>query len=286
VTDYYLHPEYPAFLAAIRAAPADDLPRLVLADRLDEWGEHDRAELIRLQVRMAHQETVDGDGSAWCSRCENYAWPEKFTRWCRGEVCRLRRRVVALFARHRSEWVKSAFAHAHDAHTRYVTGPDFRPTPPLEEGPFLWLFRRELAAFRRGFVDRVTCPSAAWLPHGDAILAREPVTTVRLTTWPEVEYRWVAFPCWEIVGDPSPRPLPFEAVRDHPGGQIAGALAARWPGVEFELPPGPELTARPITGDGAVFDNYPVTRWAVVNEPTHPTGDLLFLRTIPDRPPA
>lgn len=39
-----------AFLAAIIAAPTDDLPRLVYADYLDEQGDHDRAEFIRLQI--------------------------------------------------------------------------------------------------------------------------------------------------------------------------------------------------------------------------------------------
>jgi uncharacterized protein (TIGR02996 family) len=42
-----------ALLEAIRAAPADDAPRLVYADWLDEHGDPDRAEFIRLQcLRM------------------------------------------------------------------------------------------------------------------------------------------------------------------------------------------------------------------------------------------
>lgn len=42
--------EQVAFLAAIIAAPEDDLPRLVYADWLDENGDPDRAEFIRLQI--------------------------------------------------------------------------------------------------------------------------------------------------------------------------------------------------------------------------------------------
>jgi uncharacterized protein (TIGR02996 family) len=38
------------FIAAIAAAPDDDLPRLVFADWLDENGDPDRAEFIRLQI--------------------------------------------------------------------------------------------------------------------------------------------------------------------------------------------------------------------------------------------
>ena len=41
-----------AFLKAIFDAPADDLPRLVFADWLDERGESAWAELIRLQCSM------------------------------------------------------------------------------------------------------------------------------------------------------------------------------------------------------------------------------------------
>ena len=46
-------PESPAFLAAIAANPDDDLPRLVYADWLDENGDPDRAEFIRIQIELA-----------------------------------------------------------------------------------------------------------------------------------------------------------------------------------------------------------------------------------------
>jgi uncharacterized protein (TIGR02996 family) len=42
-----------ALLAAVRAAPADDAPRLVYADWLDEHGQPERAEFIRLQCELA-----------------------------------------------------------------------------------------------------------------------------------------------------------------------------------------------------------------------------------------
>jgi uncharacterized protein (TIGR02996 family) len=46
--------ERDAFLAAIRARPNDDLPRLVFADWLNEHGENARAEFIRLQCELAN----------------------------------------------------------------------------------------------------------------------------------------------------------------------------------------------------------------------------------------
>ncbi len=42
-----------ALLAAVCAAPADDLPRLVYADWCDENGDGERAEFIRLQIERA-----------------------------------------------------------------------------------------------------------------------------------------------------------------------------------------------------------------------------------------
>src|SRR4051812_40296621 len=43
----------PTLLAAIRAAPEDDAPRLVYADWLDEHGQPERAEFIRVQCELA-----------------------------------------------------------------------------------------------------------------------------------------------------------------------------------------------------------------------------------------
>jgi len=53
VSDYTGHAEYRALIAAVCAAPDDDLPRLVLADWLDEHGESERSEFIRVQVEIA-----------------------------------------------------------------------------------------------------------------------------------------------------------------------------------------------------------------------------------------
>ena len=51
-----------AFLAAIRAHPADDLPRLVYADWLEEHGQSERAEFIRVECEAA---MIDRDSPAY-----------------------------------------------------------------------------------------------------------------------------------------------------------------------------------------------------------------------------
>lgn len=45
-------PDYLALVAAIREEPGDDLRRLVAADRLQEKGEEERAEFVRVQVAL------------------------------------------------------------------------------------------------------------------------------------------------------------------------------------------------------------------------------------------
>lgn len=44
--------DHDAFIAAICAKPDDDLPRLIFADWLDDRGEHERAEFIRVQCEL------------------------------------------------------------------------------------------------------------------------------------------------------------------------------------------------------------------------------------------
>ena len=52
-------PQDEAFLRAILADPEDDTPRLVYADYLEEHGDPDRAEFIRVQCAMAKLDEDD-----------------------------------------------------------------------------------------------------------------------------------------------------------------------------------------------------------------------------------
>src|SRR5262245_37254953 len=53
--------EEPALLAAILADPEDDLPRLAYADWLDEHGNPERAEFIRVECELARMGTREED---------------------------------------------------------------------------------------------------------------------------------------------------------------------------------------------------------------------------------
>jgi uncharacterized protein (TIGR02996 family) len=69
-------PGHEPFLRAICENPADDAPRLVYADWLDEHGQPDRAEFIRLQIRLAR----DPDAPSVEQRCEEL-FRQHWPRW-------------------------------------------------------------------------------------------------------------------------------------------------------------------------------------------------------------
>jgi uncharacterized protein (TIGR02996 family) len=75
------------FLAAIAAEPADDTPRLVFADWLDEHGDPDRAEFIRVQC--ARLRNADGGGDLPAS-----------------ELARLETRERELLSRNKDRWLQ------------------------------------------------------------------------------------------------------------------------------------------------------------------------------------
>ncbi|HEY1192415.1 MAG TPA: TIGR02996 domain-containing protein [Gemmata sp.] len=60
--------ERDALFSAILSDPADDTARLALADRLDETGEHSRAEFIRVQVALANTPDTDPAHDALAER--------------------------------------------------------------------------------------------------------------------------------------------------------------------------------------------------------------------------
>jgi uncharacterized protein (TIGR02996 family) len=72
--------EQDAFLRAVLAAPEDDAPRLVFADWLDEHGETDRAEFIRIQCSLAWLPT-DDPRRAELKAQESALWAEHGYAW-------------------------------------------------------------------------------------------------------------------------------------------------------------------------------------------------------------
>ncbi len=123
------HPDLIALRAAVLAAPADDVPRLAYADRLEELGEPERAEFIRLQCELARETR-----KTYRPKLERGI--KKLLRGC----------VTLRTCPWVNEWLDGyKFGFSADGWGYAVV-----PMSPS-------------VRFRRGFVAHVTCPLAAWL---------------------------------------------------------------------------------------------------------------------------
>lgn len=139
------------FLRAICADPADDLPRLVYADWLDDHGRPDRAEFIRVQSELATQLPAPFEScDEWavnmrkgerCGRCK----------WCYFMNCTSRmldNHVVSWTGNWVGERVPAFKSYGEVLFRRKKTAPEL---PDIE------------ATFRRGFVAEVRCTLAAFV---------------------------------------------------------------------------------------------------------------------------
>ncbi len=144
-----------SFLADVIANPADDAVRLIYADWLEDNGEGERAEFIRVQCELAipcrHEGRLHHDQ---CERCN-----------------RLRKRERELLV-HTADWWINEVAkplgwkafNLESRHSLYMTIPH---------------------EWARGFVAQLTLPAEIWLAHADTLTAAQPIERVTLTTWPD-----------------------------------------------------------------------------------------------------
>jgi len=150
------HPDYLAFVAAIRNDPDNDALRLIAADRIDELGFEEYAEFIRVQVE--YEQIGRGAFGTWRFSAQAVLANMRRQR-------ELRRRQFD-----RREFPLDVPGLAWN----YCLLDD--PSP--NNAPCAW--------FHRGFLDVLECQAAHWLTHADAILAAHPIREVTLTTWPTI----------------------------------------------------------------------------------------------------
>lgn len=145
--------------------PGDDGLRLIYADWLEDHGDPERAEFVRVQVELA----MPGPASPYHpdrQAEQHLRWLWRFHPAVARRRAGLRRRERELLAFHAWGWSGRELPDL-----RGVTG----------EGDW---------TFRRGFVEEVRCPLAAWLAHGPAVVAAHPVTRVVATDRRPMDYGW------------------------------------------------------------------------------------------------
>ncbi len=124
-----------AFIQSIREAPNDDAPRLIYADWLEEHGQTDRAEFIRVQCRLAHLTEGGAEQSALLARAEG------------------------LLRAHWNEWVGPLRAIVGPWRDRY--GERWMGEEYHSDG---------LRRFQRGFVDTLALDAANFLRHAKQLM--------------------------------------------------------------------------------------------------------------------
>lgn len=138
--------EQAALLAEIYQWPEEDAPRMIFADWLEDNGDPERAEFIRLQLQQAR-----GDS---------------------GEEPTTRGRAAVLLAKHWKQWVAPL--------ARLISGDGYEPHMPwLREKPEMALTKL-LSHFPRGFVGELSMAVDRMLNHAEEILQRTVLTRLRL----------------------------------------------------------------------------------------------------------
>ncbi len=190
---HYADPEWGALLTAVVDSPADDLPRLVAADWLDDRGDPERAEFIRLQCAVESETDP--------KRVRELQWKIR-TLWNS-----LEGQLWAVEAC--PNLVTMEFAHGGALNALTVQ-------------------HTERVFFRRGFPEVVCCPAVDWLMHGSGIVPRQPVRRVRLLLCAELatERWWPMLPTLrhlDAVEVQSYRPPLLEYLRKNlPGVTVTG----------------------------------------------------------------
>lgn len=169
-------------LRAIIEDPHDVGLRLIYADWLEEHGEEERSEFVRVQCELASG-SLDplprkpvGVGGYHVPR------PEAVRRKTRRNA--LRRREHELLEVHGFAWFREAFGYAGIGWP--YNGPVSRNDLAFTTGKLADQALLRDCLFRRGFVEVVSCRRAGWMAHGPAIILAQPVLMVRLTDRPAV----------------------------------------------------------------------------------------------------
>lgn len=212
-------------LAAVLASPDDDNVRLVYADWLQENGQGDRAEFIRVQLRLAKMPRPLEVKKLYASvnvpnellEDASFDFMGRPVRWAEKTI--RERHWELLATRERELW--SAAVESKEAF-KWFPGTNCYLSN-TNSPPTFWLNRGSGKGdlITRGFLHSVTCSAEDWFKHADALLASHPVREVTLTTWPDSAGGVADQRRWHTT-----------------------RLEATYPGVTFHFPPEPYTFGR------------------------------------------
>ncbi len=178
MTSYTDHPDYRSLLASVIANPADDLPRLVLADWIEEHGDTDRAVYIRCEVAVPvnkprHCLTT---GEALSSR--GVVGP-LFRCRCRCRTCATVRKAYMASRQHiHVDWNTEILVPGVGKWQQEFVASGYTMRVAVPHVHFLW---------SRGFVDEIRTDRLGLEYHGREVLANCPVGVIHLT---DMRERW------------------------------------------------------------------------------------------------
>lgn len=172
-------------LAAILESPEGDGPRLIYADWLEENGKPERASFIRVQCELARLPGIV-EFNRLVSQLEWDSLRLELRGWMRFELSSPRDRIGVLYYQGPNPKVeplrrreRDLFANSGPAGWWDVPG-QWRATvgtsPPQIESADGYRY-----VVRRGFVECVSLPTAAFLKHAAELARRHPVERVVLT---------------------------------------------------------------------------------------------------------
>lgn len=151
-----MHPEQRALLDGILAHPEQDVRRLIYADWLQEHGQEDRAEFIRVQIEYTliheHYSSHTDDSCAIC------------------------RRGVEL-----DNLLQTKFKISLFGPSTFASDDPYRLMGLNSTGP------RVEWNWHRGFICDMRMPWLYWFNNAKVLITHHPIREVRLTTIPEVE---------------------------------------------------------------------------------------------------
>ena len=169
--------------AAVCANPEDLEVRQVLADYLEEIGDTERAEFIRVQIELAKPFIEPDDVRLLCRRERVLLDDFKLDMW----------QAFASWAP--SNWTMTA--HAHEMKFRVGV---------KEWTQDIWCW------IRRGFPEEVECSESNWLAHGPAIVRAHPIRRVVLTDKEPQETEFleeISFDWWTHAEGPDHAGVPW-----------------------------------------------------------------------------